>query len=96
MTSCEVMTRRTGWPTGTCSSLISRGAVRVLGLPHPLLGDDVDLERVLGRQPGREVLEAPHQNMNRKAKKVAETQPASNSCRSSLGIGPRFALVPRR
>ncbi len=54
ITSSDVMISFTGRPTGTCSSLISRCAVEVLELPHPLLADDVDVERLVGRPRHRE------------------------------------------
>ena len=50
------MTSRTGVSTGTCSALISRAPLGMLGLPHPLLGDDVDFELVrrVARRRGRQ------------------------------------------
>ena len=50
MTSSDVIARRTGSPTGTCKRVDLAGAVRVLRLPHPLLGDDMDFHRVAGRR----------------------------------------------
>ena len=50
MTSSEPMISFTGRPTGTCSSLISRCPSMCCDLPHPLLADDVDFHRAVGRR----------------------------------------------
>ena len=54
-------------------------AVRMLRLPHPLLGDDVDFERVLGRRERGRSAELAHQKIKRNRSSVATVQPISTS-----------------
>ena len=54
-------------------------AARMLEPPHPLLGDDMDFERVLRRRQRGELVRCRPPEQNRKLNSVAAVQPISIS-----------------
>ena len=54
-TSCEIMVSWTGLAHGDVQGVDLMLTARMLGLPHPLLADDVDVHRVRGRGVDAEV-----------------------------------------
>ena len=96
MTSCEVMTSRTGSFTGTCSMLISRAPFGCWSFHIHCLATTWISIAERGGSIWEIWFDPAHQKKKRKANKVAAVQPISNSWLRMGGRGPRGAPEPRR
>ena len=79
ITSCEVMHQPHRLVDRRVNLVDFAHAVRLLDLPHPLLGDDVISSAFFGGVSAESWLAAAHQKMNRNRNEVATVQPISTS-----------------